>query len=141
MISNGAIAASLSGISDYFYRTVPPDTVQGAVLADTIVQDGVQKLAIACFNDEAGDGIRDVVVEHLQSAGVEVVYGEKDSFDPTEKNFSSFASFNELPIYSNCPRIGRTRVARSWPAAVSLTWRPARSNNTVPVSCSKALSC
>lgn len=92
MISNGATAASLSGISDYFYRTVPPDTVQGAVLADTIAQDGVQKLAIACFNDEAGNGIRDVVVKHLQSAGVDIVYGEKESFDPTEKNFSSLAS-------------------------------------------------
>lgn len=92
MISNGATAASLSGVSDYFFRTVPPDTVQGAVLADTIVQDGVRRLAIACFNDEAGNGIRDVVVDRVKASGVDVVYGETDSFDPTEKNFSSLAS-------------------------------------------------
>ncbi len=92
LISNGATAASLSGISDYFFRTVPPDTVQGAVLADTIVQDGVQNLAIACFNDEAGIGIRDIVAKRVEAAGVNVVYGQKDTFDPTEKNFGALAS-------------------------------------------------
>ncbi|ETY72064.1 ABC transporter substrate-binding protein [Bifidobacterium moukalabense] len=92
MISNGATAASLSGISDYFFRTVPPDTVQGVVLADAIVQDGVQNLAIACFNDEAGIGIRDIVVKKVEAAGVNVIYGGKDTFDPTEKNFGSLAA-------------------------------------------------
>ena len=34
----------------------PPDTVQGAVMGNLIAQDGVQKLAIAVFNDEYGTG-------------------------------------------------------------------------------------
>lgn len=91
-ISVGATATSLSGISPYFFRTVPPDSVQGAVLADTIVQDGVQKLAIASFNDEAGNGMRDVVAEHAKASGVDIVYGEKDSFDPTDTNFTALAT-------------------------------------------------
>ena len=92
MISVGATATSLSGISPYFFRTVPPDSVQGTVLANTIVQNGVSKLAIAVFNDEAGNGIRDVVVKNVEKNGVDVVYGEKDSFDPTETNFDSLST-------------------------------------------------
>ena len=81
MLSMGATSAGFSGLSDYFFRTVAPDTVQGAVMGNLIAQDGVQKLAIAVFNDEYGTGLRD-----------DIIYGEKDTFDPTETNFSSIAT-------------------------------------------------
>ncbi|MCI1223792.1 MAG: ABC transporter substrate-binding protein [Bifidobacterium subtile] len=92
LISVGATATSLSGISPYFFRTVPPDSVQGAVLADTIAQDGVRKLAIASFNDEAGNGMRDVVSQRIASDGVDVVYGKSESFDPVETDFAPLAA-------------------------------------------------
>lgn len=92
MLSMGATSAGFSGLSDYFFRTVAPDTVQGAVLGNLIAQDGVQKLAIAVFNDEYGTSLRDVVVKTVEDAGVNVVYGEKDTFDPTETNFSSMVT-------------------------------------------------
>ena len=92
MLSMGATSASFSGLSDYFFRTVAPDTVQGAVMGNLIAQDGVQKLAIAVFNDEYGTGLRDTVVKTAGDAGVDIVYGEKDTFDPTETNFSSIAT-------------------------------------------------
>ena len=92
MLSMGATSASFSGLSDYFFRTVAPDTVQGAVMGNLITQDGVQKLAIAVFNDEYGTSLRDVVVKTVEDAGVNVVYGEKDTFDPTETNFSSMVT-------------------------------------------------
>ncbi|MCI1634936.1 ABC transporter substrate-binding protein [Bifidobacterium sp.] len=92
MISMGATSPSLSGISPYFFRTVPPDSVQGAVLSSLIAQDGVQKLAIAVFNEEYGTGLRKVIVNSLKDAGVDVVYGESDTFDPTETNFSSLVT-------------------------------------------------
>lgn len=92
MLSMGATSASFSGLSDYFFRTVAPDTVQGAVMGNLIAQDGVQKLAIAVFNDEYGTSLRDVVVKTVEDAGVKVVYGEKDTFDPTETNFSSMVT-------------------------------------------------
>ncbi|KFJ03782.1 ABC transporter substrate-binding protein [Bifidobacterium subtile] len=91
-ISMGATSPSLSGVSPYFFRTVPPDSVQGAVLGNVIAQDGVRKLAIAVFNDEYGTNLRDVVVKTAEAAGVQVVYGEKDTFDPTESNFSSLVT-------------------------------------------------
>lgn len=92
MLSMGATSAGFSGLSDYFFRTVAPDTVQGAVMGNLIAQDGVQKLAIAVFNDEYGTSLRDVVVKTVEDAGVNVVYGEKDTFDPAETNFSSMVT-------------------------------------------------
>lgn len=92
MISSGATSTAFSGLNDYFFRTIPPDTVQGAVLGQIIAQDGVKNLAIAVFNDEYGTSLRDVVVKTVEDAGVKVVYGEKDTFDPTETNFSSIAT-------------------------------------------------
>ena len=92
MLSMGATSASFSGLSDYFFRTVAPDTVQGAVMGNLIAQDGVQKLAIAVFNDEYGTGLRDTIAKTASEAGVNIVYGEKDTFDPTETNFSSIVT-------------------------------------------------
>lgn len=92
MLSMGATSAGFSGLSDYFFRTVAPDTVQGAVMGNLIAQDGVQKLAIAVFNDEYGTGLRDTIVKTASAAGVDIIYGEKDTFDPTETNFSSIAT-------------------------------------------------
>lgn len=92
MLSMGATSAGFSGLSDYFFRTIPPDTVQGAVLGQIIAQDGVKNLAIAVFNDEYGTGLRDTIAKTASEAGVNIVYGEKDTFDPTETNFSSIAT-------------------------------------------------
>ena len=92
MLSMGATSAGFSGLSDYFFRTVAPDTVQGAVMGNLIAQDGVQKLAIAVFNDEYGTGLRDTIVKTASAAGGDIIYGEKDTFDPTETNFSSIAT-------------------------------------------------
>lgn len=92
MLSMGATSSDFSGLSPYFFRTVPPDSVQGAVLGQVIAQDGVKNLAIVVLNDEYGTHLRDVVVKTVEDAGVNVVYGEKDAFDPTETNFSSIAT-------------------------------------------------
>lgn len=92
MISSGATSTAFSGLSDYFFRTIPPDTVQGAVLGQIIAQDGVKNLAIAVFNEDYGTGLRDTIVKTASAAGVDIIYGEKDTFDPTETNFSSIVT-------------------------------------------------
>ena len=114
MISSGATSTAFSGLSDYFFRTIPPDTVQGAVLGQIIAQDGVKNLAIAVFNDEYGTSLRDVVVKTVEDAGVNVVYGEKDTFDPTETNFSSMV----------------TACSRAPPAPFQVPTRPRNSRRT-----------
>jgi branched-chain amino acid transport system substrate-binding protein len=92
MISQGATSTAFSGLDKNFFRVIPPDTVQGAVLGQVIAQDGVKNLAIAVFNDEYGTSLRDVVVKTVEAAGVNVVYGEKDTFDPAETNFASIVT-------------------------------------------------
>lgn len=92
MISSGATSTAFSGLNDYFFRTIPPDTVQGVVLGQILVEDGVKNLAIAVFNDEYGTSLRDVVVKTVEDTGVNVVYGEKETFDPTETSFSSMVT-------------------------------------------------
>lgn len=92
VISVGATSPSLSGIDPYFFRTIAPDGVQGAVMSNVIEQDGVQKLAIAVFNDEYGTGLRKVIVNTLADSNVDIVYGKTETFDPTETNFSSLVS-------------------------------------------------
>ena len=47
VISMASTSMTLSGMDPYFFRTVAPDAVQGAVMGDLIAQDGVKKLAIA----------------------------------------------------------------------------------------------
>lgn len=92
VISMAATSMQLSGVDPYFFRTVAPDSVQGSVVGDLIAQDGVKKLAILTFNDEYGTGLRDVVLQKTKDSGVDVVYGESDTFDPTETNFASIAT-------------------------------------------------
>lgn len=92
VISVGATSPSLSGIDPYFFRTIAPDGVQGAVMSNVIEQDGIQRLAIAVFNDEYGTGLRKVIVNTLADSNVDVVYGKTETFDPTETNFSSLVT-------------------------------------------------
>lgn len=92
MLSMGATSSDFSGLDPYFFRTVPPDSVQGAVLGQVIAQDGVKNLAIAAFNEEYGTGLRDTIAKTASDAGVNIVYGEKDAFDQTKSLVKELAS-------------------------------------------------
>lgn len=94
-ISPANTATKLSGYSTYYFRTAPPDTVQGSALGNLVTGDGVQKVAFIVFNDAYGTGLRDVVETTVTSAGGEVVYGGKgqgQEFAPGQKTFSSEVS-------------------------------------------------
>jgi branched-chain amino acid transport system substrate-binding protein len=94
-ISPANTATELSGYSSYYFRTAPPDTVQGSALGNLVIGDGVQKVAFIVFNDAYGTGLRDVVEKTVTKAGGEVVYGAKgkgQEFAPGQKTFSSEVS-------------------------------------------------
>ncbi|RGE22424.1 ABC transporter substrate-binding protein [Leucobacter sp. wl10] len=82
----------LSGISPNYFRTAPPDTVQGDALGNQILSDGVTSVAFLTFNDPYGLGLRDVIQQTVEAGGAEVVYGGKGDGNefPTEQ--TSFAS-------------------------------------------------
>ncbi|WP_307219923.1 ABC transporter substrate-binding protein [Microbacterium sp. SORGH_AS_0888] len=94
-ISPANTATKLSGYSSYYFRTAPPDTVQGSALGNLVVGDGVQKVAFLVFNDAYGTGLRDVIESTVEKAGGEVVYGAEgkgQEFAPGQKTFSSEVS-------------------------------------------------
>lgn len=92
MISPANTAADLSGISPFYFRTAPPDTVQGSALGQLIAKDGNANIAFLVFNDTYGTGLRDVVESTVEAAGGTVTYGKKGAgqeFPPGQTTFSS----------------------------------------------------
>lgn len=89
-ISPANTATSLSGYSDFYFRTAPPDTVQGAALGNLITGDGHANIGILVFNDDYGTSLRDVVKTTVEDAGATVVYGnEGEEFDPAASSFAT----------------------------------------------------
>ncbi|WP_263121297.1 ABC transporter substrate-binding protein [Cellulomonas sp. RIT-PI-Y] len=89
-ISPANTATSLSGYSDYYFRTAPPDTVQGAALGNLITGDGHANIGILVFNDDYGTSLRDVVKTTVEDAGATVVYGNSgQEFDPAASSFAT----------------------------------------------------
>jgi neutral amino acid transport system substrate-binding protein len=80
-VSPANTAVSLSGISPFYFRTAPPDGVQGSALGTLIAQDGNQRLAFIVFNDTYGTGLRDAVQTTFEGSGGECVYGCKGDGD------------------------------------------------------------
>jgi branched-chain amino acid transport system substrate-binding protein len=82
----------LSGYSPFYFRTAPPDTIQGNALGTLITSDGYQKVAFLVFNDTYGTGLRNYTQEAIEAAGGEVVYGGKgdgDEFPAGQTTFSA----------------------------------------------------
>ena len=91
-VSPANTAVDLSGYSPWYFRTAPPDTIQGNALGTLISSDGYQKIAFLVFNDTYGTGLRDVVEETVTNAGGQCVYGCKgdgNEFPAGQTTFST----------------------------------------------------
>lgn len=91
-ISPANTATDLSGYGEYFARTAPPDTVQGAAQGSLILDDGHCKVGFLVQNEAYGTGLRDNVQEAIEAGGCEVVYGgtgQGHEFAPGETNFGA----------------------------------------------------
>jgi branched-chain amino acid transport system substrate-binding protein len=89
-ISPANTATKLSGYSPFYFRTAPPDTVQGAALGNLITGDGHSNVGILVFNDDYGTSLRDVVQSTVEEAGGTITYGTKgQEFDPKASSFDS----------------------------------------------------
>ncbi len=92
-ISPANTATDLSGYDPFYFRTAPPDTVQGAALGNLILGDGATNVGVLVFNDDYGISLRNVVQATVEEAGGTITYGnEGEEFDPTEQNFNSIVS-------------------------------------------------
>jgi ABC-type branched-subunit amino acid transport system substrate-binding protein len=72
MISPSATADELMTLPDHglFFRTAPPDHLQAKALADIVLRDGSAKVLIVNRNDAWGNGLRDMLAQTLQAAGL-----------------------------------------------------------------------
>lgn len=89
-ISPANTSTALTGYSDFYFRTAPPDTVQGSALGNLIVGDGVENLAVMVFADDYGTSLRDVVQGVVEESGGTITYGVAgEEFQPDASNFNS----------------------------------------------------
>ena len=101
-VSPANTATDLSGYSPFYFRTAPPDTIQGKALGTLIATDGHKKIAFLVFNDTYGTGLRNFTQAAIEEAGGEVVYGGKgdgDEFPAGQTTFSAevTAALNSKP--------------------------------------------
>ena len=71
LFSPSNTAASLTDADDQglYFRTAPPDGLQGRALADVILRDGPRKIAIVARKDSYGEGLQNIVRAELERAG------------------------------------------------------------------------
>ncbi|MDH3398170.1 MAG: ABC transporter substrate-binding protein [Acidimicrobiia bacterium] len=76
-----------SDVPGFYFRTAPPDNLQGPALADVILADGRQNVAVMALNDEYGQGfagfLKAALIEGGASIAVDVAY------DPNGTDFSA----------------------------------------------------
>lgn len=91
-ISPANTAIDLSGYSPFYFRTAPPDTVQGNALGTLISTDGYTNVAFLVFNDTYGTGLRNATQATIEGAGGACVYGcqgDGDEFPAGQTTFSA----------------------------------------------------
>ena len=91
-VSPANTAIDLSGYSPFYFRTAPPDTVQGNALGTLISGDGYTNIGFLVFNDTYGTGLRNSTQETIEAAGGKCVYGckgEGDEFPAGQTTFSA----------------------------------------------------
>ena len=91
-VSPANTAVDLSGYSPFYFRTAPPDSVQGNALGTLISQDGYTNIGFLVFNDTYGTGLRNAVQTTIEAAGGKCVYGCKgdgDEFPAGQTTFSA----------------------------------------------------
>ena len=91
-VSPANTAIDLSGYSPFYFRTAPPDTVQGNALGTLISGDGYTNIGFLVFNDTYGTGLRNSTQETVEAAGGKCVYGckgEGDEFPAGQTTFSA----------------------------------------------------
>ncbi|MFD2092311.1 ABC transporter substrate-binding protein [Blastococcus deserti] len=72
-----------------YFRTAPPDLLQGQALADLILADGNNTVGILALNDPYGTGLAESTRENLIAGGLAEGDIETIIYDPQAANFDS----------------------------------------------------
>ncbi len=85
--ANTSPALSTYDDKGLYFRNAPPDGLQGAIVANLIIEDGASSAYILNLDDSYGNGIAAVVADVLEASGVTVL-GVK-AYDPTAASFDA----------------------------------------------------
>lgn len=71
MISPSATSPALSTVEDngYFFRTAPSDARQGVIMAENILDRGIETVAVTYTNNDYGKGLADSFAEAYEEKG------------------------------------------------------------------------
>jgi branched-chain amino acid transport system substrate-binding protein len=72
---------------DLYFRTAPSDVLQGQVLADLMIEDGVASAAILARQDSYGEGLLEFTKTPFEEQGGEVVLDQV--YDPEAQSFEA----------------------------------------------------
>lgn len=89
LFSPANTSPALSSYDDkgFYFRNAPADGLQGAIVANLIIEDGNASAYILNLDDAYGNGIAEVVADVLAASGVEVL-GVK-AYDPAAASFDA----------------------------------------------------
>lgn len=88
--SNTSPAFTDQDNNGFYFRTVPPDQAVSPIIADTVVADGAQSVAIAARADDYGVALADLVETAVADLGAEVTANVQ--YDPNTSDFSAEVS-------------------------------------------------
>ena len=72
---------------DLYFRTAPSDVLQGRVLADLMIEDGVTNATFIALQDPYGEGLLRFSSEPFEEQGGEIV--DSFTYDPNADNFGA----------------------------------------------------
>lgn len=85
--ANTGVALTDKEDNGLYFRNAPPDSLQGPVIADLVLEDGAETAYILARDDAYGNGLADVIETVLNDSGVAVL--KKVIYDPAAPSFDS----------------------------------------------------
>lgn len=70
-----------------YFRTAPPDLLQGRVLGDLVLNDGATSVALLALQDPYGEGLLGRTVDQIESSGGEIA--AEIVYDPNAQSFDA----------------------------------------------------
>src|SRR5690606_27841847 len=98
MFSPSNTAAELIDMDDdgYYFRTAPPDSLQGAALADILLRDAAERIVIVARDDTYGTGLQRNAHQSLLRFGVPASAVTLLSYEPPADGGAGSATIADL---------------------------------------------
>jgi branched-chain amino acid transport system substrate-binding protein len=85
--TGSALTTYETAIPGFYFRTAPPDNLQGPALANVILADGHRNVAVIALNDEYGQGFAKFLEDALTAGGASIAADV--AYDPNGTDFSA----------------------------------------------------